>query len=76
MLFLTLFFYSPGHKLVNPARPEPDSPNIVNAVNLDSLEPSHLDEKPDKKFYLAFNYRAVNNTMFFNPEYYPYNKGE
>lgn len=64
---------NPQGVMVNPARPNPDSPNIVSCVDLDSLEPSHLDEKPDKKFYLAFNFRAVNNTAFFNPKYYPFN---
>ena len=62
---------------MNPIRPDPDVSTFINIVNLSTLKPSHLEEEEvDKKFYLAFNFRAVNNTAFFNPKLYPYNQGE
>ncbi|MPC44193.1 Laccase-4 [Portunus trituberculatus] len=59
---------------VNPLKPDPYAPNLVSMVSMSSLQPFVLDEKVDKKFYLAFNFNAVNATPFFNPELYPYNR--
>lgn len=64
----------PSGVLVSPLMPDPDSTNYINIVDLTALEPSELTKEADRKFYLGFNFRAVNDTNYFNPELYPYNQ--
>lgn len=48
--------------------------NELTMMDLSSLEPYTLEEEVVKKFYLAFDYEAVNNSFVYNKDYYPYNQ--
>ncbi|XP_071552514.1 uncharacterized protein [Panulirus ornatus] len=64
--------YPPG-VVVNPVNTNGDEPHEVTMVDLDALAPSLLQPQVDRQFYLAFDFKQVNNSMLFNPDLYPFN---
>ncbi|KAK8727891.1 hypothetical protein OTU49_009506 [Cherax quadricarinatus] len=64
--------YPPG-VVVNPLNSDGVAEEEVTMVELNSFEPSVLEEQVDKKFYLALNFNLVDNLLFFNPDLYSVN---
>ena len=44
----------------------------VNGIETNATNDRCLQEEVDHKFYLGFDFTSVNNTMFYDPEYYPH----
>ncbi|KAK4308758.1 hypothetical protein Pmani_019558 [Petrolisthes manimaculis] len=64
--------YPPG-MVVNPLNSAGGVPGEATMFDLDALQPIAVPQTVDKQFYLAFDFNRVNNTVFFNPELYPFN---
>ncbi|XP_071552768.1 LOW QUALITY PROTEIN: uncharacterized protein [Panulirus ornatus] len=67
--------YPPG-VVVNPLNSGGGVPEELTMIDLDALDDpnsSVLAPQVDKQFYLGFDFKQVNNTLFYNPDLYPYN---
>ncbi|XP_068204135.1 uncharacterized protein [Palaemon carinicauda] len=47
-------------------------PDRLTVMNMTALEPYTVPDVVDKQFYLAFDFKEVNDTSLYNEEYYPY----
>ena len=44
----------------------------INSIETNTPKDRCLQEQVDHKFYLSFDIRKLNNTMYYDPENYPY----
>ncbi|XP_068204136.1 uncharacterized protein [Palaemon carinicauda] len=68
-------FYSsdyPEGIVLNPLN-SVDGVNQLIMTDIDALETHVIPPAVDKKFYLAFDFNQINNSLLFNPELYPFN---
>lgn len=59
--------------MLNPVNLAPGNDQYVTSAELKSFVDNDLTwtGEPDKKFYLAYDFNAVNNLDFHDPEHYP-----
>nr|XP_045603406.1 laccase-6-like [Procambarus clarkii] len=59
--------------VVNPLNSDGAALMEVSMVELQAYDPCVLQEHVDRQFFLAFNFNAINNTLLYRPDHYPYN---
>ncbi|XP_064108161.1 uncharacterized protein LOC135216685 [Macrobrachium nipponense] len=68
-------FYNPNYPpgiVLNPLN-SVDGEGQLIMTDLEALESHIVLPAVDKKFYIVFDFNQINNTLFFNPELYPFN---